>query len=165
MSALNGWRALLRPLISRGFLRRDQGEEGLLISDFPRHLADAEEKIRRAGFTVAISGGMARIDATEDTYRVLMEGLPMPRAFSPREEDAYLYFLALRLIKADTPIPHQPLAPIRLTLKCLDGGEWDTLARKLPPMIALLQRQHMPLPSAAGKMILAALEEKGEKAC
>ena len=165
MSALDAWRAILRPLISRGFLRRDQEEKGLLISDFPRHGANDAKRIREAGFSVEISDGMARIDGTEETYRALIASLPMPEACEPGEQDLYLHSLAIRLAKADTPAGDQPLAPIRLVLKCLDVGDLESLKRKLPPMIALLQRQHRPLPSAAGKLILAALYEKGEKAC
>ena len=166
MKILDPWRGILRPLIPRGFLRRDQGEY-LLISDYPRH-GNAEEvtrAIEQAGFTVSVENGLARLDGTRETYKCLLRDCQEPPLFEPHEESRYLYALAKRLCRAQTPWEQQPLAPLRLVLKCLDAGDWDTLEDKLPPMIALLQREHQPLPSAAGILLLRALDEKGENAC
>ncbi len=166
MKILDSWRGILRPLIPRGFLRRDQGEY-LLISDYPRH-GEAEkvtQAIEKAGFTVSVENGLARLDGTWETYEALLRDWREPPAFVPKEESRYLYALAKRLCRAETPWKQQPLAPLRLVLKCLDAGDWETLEDKLPPMIALLQREHRPLPSAAGILLLRSLDEKGENAC
>ena len=166
MKILDAWRSALRPLIPRGFLRRDQGE-GLLISDYPRH-GDAEaisREIETAGFSVFVENGLARIDGTGATYEALLRNFEETPDFFPGEKDRYLYALAKRLALAETPWEQQDFSPIRLTLKCVDAGEWDTLEEKLPPMIALLQRKHRPLPAAAGWVLLWALKEKGENAC
>lgn len=166
MSALDEWRALLRPLISRGFLRRDQGA-GLLISDYPRHGDEksVEEKIGAAGFSVSVSNGLALIDALPERYNALLSGLAEEAPFVPPEELRYLYALSMHLQKEHTPSAMQPLAPVRFVLKALEAGDFDALNEKLPPIIALLQRQHQPLPSGAGTLILRAIREKGEKEC
>ena len=166
MKILDPWRGILRPLIPRGFLRRDQGD-GLFISDYPRH--GEEERVTRAiesaGFTVSIDNGLARIDGTRDTYEALLGNCQAFAVLKSSEENSYLYALAQRLARTQTPWAQQPLAPIRLVLKCLDAEEFHTLEEKLPPMIAFLQREHQPLPAAAGILLLLALKEKGENAC
>lgn len=166
MSPLAAWRATLRRLIPEGFLRRDQDAEGLLISDYPRR-KDAEgvtAALRAAGFTVCFSHGLARIDGRPERYRALLAGLPSAEIPPAQEDTLYLHALALRLLRAGTPLARQPLSPLRLTLKCLDAGDLAGLAERLPPRLAVLQRQGEPLPSAAGTLILNALAEmeKGE---
>ena len=154
MSALEIWRQQIRPLIPRGFLRRDQGT-GLLISDFPR-FPNAEEVSAALGqmdFQTEIVQGMALIDGTIEKYRQLQGGLrPL---FTPAD-DASLPLCALgkKLIMKEVPLECQPMELIRFTLKCLDAKDDEALLRLLPPRIALLQRQHLPLPSMAGALIL-----------
>ena len=68
MNVLDPWRQALRPLILKGFLRRDQGA-GLLISDYPRY-GDAEAvsaRIEKAGFQVTVADGLARITPERST--------------------------------------------------------------------------------------------------
>ena len=120
--------------------------------------------LRAAGFTVRLSQGLARIDGQPDRYRALLAQLPSPEIPPPREETLYLHALALRLLRAGTPLARQPLSPLQLTLKYLDAGNLAGLTVKLPPALALLQRRGDPLPSAAGTLIFNALAEmeKGE---
>lgn len=160
MSALEEWRQQIRALIPRGFLRRDQGE-GLLISDFPRF--DGREAViaalEEAGFIVVLAGVMARIDGSTRRYLQLQERL---RAFTDIPDDGALPLWALgqRLARASVPLEEQPRSALRLTLKCLDAGEEEALLRLLPPRLAVLQRQHQPLPALAGALILDHLARK-----
>ena len=160
MSALDEWRQQIRPLIPRGFLRRDQGQ-GLLISDFPRF--DGKEAViaalERAGFTVSLEGSVARIDGNTRRYLQLQERLLV---FEDIPDDGALPLWALgqRLARASVPLEDQPRFALHLTLKCLDAGEEEALLRLLPPCLAVLQRQHQPLPALAGALILDHLARK-----
>lgn len=154
MSALEIWRRQIRPMIPRGFLRRDQGE-GLLISDFPR-FEDGEQaanRLRQAGFSVDCHGGMARIDGTKEKYQALWDGLSIG-PLSLTDEILPLYALGRRLEVRKVPLEYQPMDLIHLTLKYLDAGDEEGLLRLLPPRIALLQRRRLSLPSLAGALIL-----------
>ena len=158
MNPLAPWRDELRPLISRGFLRRDQGD-ALFISDFPRH-GNTEEtlfSIRQAGFIVSIENGLARIDASPEKYWEMLRALPESPRFPLNDFNLYLYSLARRLAHTDVPPERQPLSPICFVLKCLDAGNLSALSRHFPPLLARLQREKKDLPVAAGKLILAAL--------
>lgn len=165
MNPLAGWREELRPLIPRGFLRRDQGD-ALFISDFPRHgeSQPVEEAIRQAGFSAVIEKGLAHIDARPEKYHALIRSLPNQPLPAPTDATLYLHSLALRLAKWDVPPESQPLSPIRFVLKCLEAEDFTALSRHFPPLLARLQREKKDLPAAAGKLILAALSapEKGE---
>ena len=163
MNPLALWRNELRPLISRGFLRRDQGD-ALFISDFPRH-GDTESicgAIRQAGFTVTLEKDLAHIDASPEKYWEMIGNLPETTDYSPNDETLYLYSLARRLAKLDVPPEKQPLFPIRFVLKCLEGKDPTALSRHFPPLLARLQRKKEDLPAAAGKLILAALSAPGK---
>jgi len=164
MSALEIWRQQIRPLIPRGFLRRDQGE-GLLISDFPR-FPNAEEvlaALRRMNFETDIFHGMALIDGTIEKYGQL-QGCLRPLSSPADDESLPLYALGKKLMMKEAPLEYQPMELIRFTLKCLDAKDDEALLRLLPPQIALLQRQHLFLPSMAGTLILDDLyhRAKGE---
>ena len=160
MSALEIWRRQMRPLIPRGFLRRDQGE-GLLISDFPRfHVPGVEEALNRAGFCVCCQEGMARIDGTLEKYRELAESLLMEEIAISADNTLPLWALGKRLARHAAPLEQQPMDEIRLTLKCLDAGDTEALLRLLPARIALLQRRKAPLPALAGQLILDHLAKK-----
>lgn len=154
MSALDKWRREIRPLIPRGFLRRDQGS-GLFISDFPRLGLGQEEAqaLRARGFRVEMASQLARIDGEMEKYRQLADQLKY-EAFLPDEGDYPLYDLGKRLMKRMEPIKEQPMEWIRFTMKCLDARQDGEIMRLLPPAIALLQRQHRPLPSLAGALIM-----------
>lgn len=165
MNPLSLWRDELRPLISRGFLRRDQGD-ALFISDFPRH-GETESicaALERAGFTLIIEKGLASIDATQEKYRALIQSLPETDHCIPSDANLYLYSLGKRLASMDVPFERQPLSSIRFVLKSLDAKDLSTLSRHFPPLLARLQREKKDLPAAAGKLILAALSApaKGE---
>lgn len=158
MTLLTPWREELRPLIPRGFLRRDQGDQ-LLASDYPRHDgADAiTAAIQAAGYQIFIERGIARMDGSRKKYAALISTLPPIEIPPPTDGTLPLHALALRLVRAQTPFQDQPIAPIRLTLKCLDAGDFSALLRQLPPQLALLQRHHQPLPAAAGHLIFSVL--------
>ena len=64
MTPLEPWRQALRSLIPRGFLQRDRAADGLFISDYPCHCADAaavDAALQAAGFQVTAAGRLRRI--------------------------------------------------------------------------------------------------------
>lgn len=161
MSALAPWRAEVRALIPRGFLRRDPGD-ALFISDYPRLCDGAAvgNALAGAGFFAAEGGGLSRIDAEPEKYRALMRALTPGEIPAPTDETLYLRALALRLLRAQTPPERQEIAPLRLALKCLDAGDLAALSGRLPPLLAAMQRRGAPLPSAVGALIFRALCER-----
>ena len=160
MSALDPWRRELRGLIPRGFLRRDQGE-GLFVSDYPRHGEEAAVSgvLRDQGFSVSVRDPLAYIDASPEKYRELLECVP-EADIAPTEETLALYALGMRLIRSKAEFSSVALPTLRLTLKYLDGKDWKGLYGALPPLAALAQREHRPLPAALGKLILFSLSEE-----
>ena len=166
MTPLLPWRRTLRALIPMGFLRRDWAADGLLVSDYPRHCTDAEAvdaALQAAGFTVAAADGLRRIDGSPAQYRQLLSSLPEAKLPPPTDESLYLWGLAQRLLRGEREPARQPIAPLRLTLKCLDAGDTDMLIRLLPPLLAACQRCGQPLPAGAGTLIAQYL--KGENPC
>ena len=77
MGALDAWRREVRALIPRGFLRRDAGEDAVLVSDYPRweEAGAVTERLRAAGYAVAVREGLAHIEAVAKlASRILREG-------------------------------------------------------------------------------------------
>ena len=144
----------MRRLIPRGFLRRDQGD-GLFVSDYPRHGGGApvSDALREAGFTVEIRDGLAYVDGALKKYLDLAGGL-RDTEVPLTEECFWLRSLALHLQKTGADPCPDNLYLIRLTLKALDTGDLPGLERLLPPAVAEAQRKHIPLPKAAGRLIL-----------
>ena len=68
--------------------------------------------------------------------------------------------VARRLIRAETPAEAQPLEGMPGLLKLLEQGRLDDAARETAAFAALCQRRGDPLPSAAGKLLLLALQER-----
>lgn len=166
MTPLMTWRQELQSLLPCGFLRRAQGEDGLFVSDYSVRCQESEaidRALLAAGFQIAPMGRLRQIDGTAEKYRRFIAELPPASLPAPTEETLYLWGLARRLQAAQTPLERQPIAPIRLTLKCLDGGDVASLQRLLPPMLAFGQRQGQPLPTAAGQLIAFYL--KGDALC
>ena len=158
MSALDAWREELRRLIPRGFLRRDQGD-GLFVSDYPRHGGEAavSDALREAGFTVEKSSFVDAPVIKVEKYCALAGSL---RDTEPplTEECFWLRSLALHLQRTGAEPCPENLSLIRLTLKALDAGDLPGLERLLPPAVAEAQRKHIPLPKAAGQLIIYAIE-------
>ena len=177
MTPLEPWRQALRSLIPRGFLQRDRAADGLFISDYPCHCADAaavDAALQAAGFNalvfhysgcfqVTAAGRLRRIDGAPEAYRQLIAALPDVSLPAPTDENLYLWSLARRLLQGEGDPARQPIPPLRLTLKCLDGADTDALIRLLPPLLALHQRRGEPLPRSAGMLIAGYL--KGETPC
>ena len=166
MTPLEPWRQALRSLIPRGFLQRDRAADGLFISDYPCHCADAaavDAALQAAGFQVTAAGRLRRIDGAPEAYRQLIAALPDVSLPAPTDENLYLWSLARRLLQGEGDPARQPIPPLRLTLKCLDGADTDALIRLLPPLLALHQRRGEPLPRSAVMLIAGYL--KGETPC
>ncbi len=159
MSVLDPWRLVLRPLIPKGFLRRDQGE-GLFVSDYPRY-GDADAvsaRIEKAGFRVEIADGLARVTPERSTAAALLDAVPvcMPTV---TDENLFLYSLACRIAEADAPLTPETEKAVWTALKYLDAGDMAGLYRFLSPAAALAQRKHRALPGGLGRMILRFLSE------
>lgn len=159
MSVLNPWRQTLRPLIPKGFLRRDQGD-GLFVSDYPRY-GDAEAvsaRIEAAGFRVTVADGLARITPERSTCEALLNAAPvcMPTV---TDENLFLYSLARRIAERNAPLAPENEKTAGTALKYLDAGDMAGLYRFLAPAAALAQRQHRALPGGLGRMILRFLSE------
>lgn len=160
MRPLDPWRAELRALIPKGFLRRDQSPRFLFASDYPRF--DGAEEITRAlaaaGFSAAVRGRIAHLDAGGDKYASLLSRLPVP-AVTPRDETLFAYSLARRLLQSGAPPDRQSLPLLGQWMKRLEAGQAGVYA-EIAACAALCQREKRPLPAAAGAIILCALEEE-----
>ncbi len=164
MSVLDPWRQALRPLIPKGFLRRDQ-RDGLFVSDYPRY-GDApavSARIESAGFRAAISDGLAHIVPEAENAAALLNAAPacMP---SITDENLFLHSLARRIAESDAPLTPETEKTVWTALKYLDAEDMPGLYRFLSPAAALAQRQRLLLPGGLGRMILRYISEcKGQK--
>ena len=159
MNALDPWRQALRPLIPKGFLRRDQGD-GLFVSDYPRY-GDAEAvsaSIEKAGFRVNVTDGLARIAPERSTCEALLNAAPA-RQPPMTDENLFLYSLARRIAETNAPLIPETESAVWTALKYLDAGDETGLYRFLSPAAALAQRQHYALPADLGRMILCCMSE------
>lgn len=159
MSALDPWRQTLRPLIPKGFLRRDQ-RDGLFISDYPRY-GDAEAisaRIEKAGFQVTVSDSLARIIPEMTTCEALLNAAPAGQP-TVTDENLFLHSLARRILDSGAPLTSETEKTVWTALKYLDAGDMQGLYRFLSPAAALAQRQHRPLPAGLGRMILRCMSE------
>ena len=159
MNALDPWRQALRPLIPKGFLRRDQGD-GLLISDYPRY-GNAEAvsaRIEQAGFRVDIADGLARITPERSTCEAFLDAAP-PCQTPAEDGNLFLFSLARRIADSGMPLAPDTERAVWTALKYLDAGDEQGLYRFLSPAAALAQRKRQPLPAGLGRMILCYISE------
>ncbi len=163
MSVLDPWRQTLRPLIPKGFLRRDQGD-GLFVSDYPRHgdAAVLSARLEEAGFLTAVSDGLARIVPNRSTCEALLNAAPMCEP-AVTDENLFLYSLARRIQKGNAPLAPKTEKTVWTALKYLDAGDLTGLYRFLSPAAALAQRRHRPLPGGLGRLILRCMSELSVK--
>ena len=159
MSVLHPWRQTLRPLIPKGFLRRDQGD-GLFVSDYPRY-GEAEAVsacIEKAGFQVTVLDGLARITPETETCEALLNAAPacLPAV---TDENLFLHSLARRIAEGNAPLTPETEKIVWTALKYLDAGDMTGLYRFLSPAAALAQREHCALPGRLGRMILRYITE------
>ena len=101
-------------------------------------------------------GQLLHIDPSPELWRELIASAPRCETGVPEQYPDYPFLAscALRLVSEAVPPDIQPVEPLRLTLKYLEAGEMNRLQEELPPMVAVLQRKHAPLPEAAGWYIL-----------
>ena len=157
MNVLDPWRQVLRPLIPKGFLRRDQGD-GLFVSDYPRY-GDAEAvsaRIEQAGFRVTVWNGLAHITPEAGTLAALLDAAPVHLP-TVTDKNLFLHSLAHRILDSGAPLTSETEKTVWAALKYLDAGDMQGLYRFLSPAAALAQRLHRPLPAGLGRMILCFL--------
>ncbi len=157
MNALDPWRQALRPLIPKGFLRRDQ-EGGLFVSDYPRYgdACSISARIEAAGFRVTVTASLARITPKAETTAALLNAAPVC-APPVTDENQFFSSLARRIAGTDAPLTPETESAVWTALKYLDAEDRTGLYRFLSPAAALAQRQHRPLPGGLGRIILAFL--------
>ena len=155
--------SLRRSLGVSCFIRRCRSADALFVSDASLRTDDPLQLLDRlsssGSWCAQIDHGLLKIDPSPSAWLSLMRQMPYPKDLCPKQTARpILTAWALRLCLADTPAEQQPYAPLRQTLKRLDAKEYDLLEAELPKAIALIQRQHKPLPTAAGRYILYDLE-------
>ena len=157
MSALDAWREAARARIPRGFLRRDRGG-GLFVSDYPRYPGGGNVTLalQRAGFRVRVDGPLAYLNLAPAQIEEKAAACPIESP-APTDEALFPWALANRLIRNGGPVAEDDMPFVCLTLKRLDAGDLNALAKALSPLSALRQRQRRPLPAAIGRLILADL--------
>ncbi len=143
------------------FIRRSRDNGALFASDGMMKTGEPErllERLEQSGdWTAVRDGRLLQIDPSPVLWRRLMQTAPEcnekePEAYSP----AYPFLVSCALILASAPTSPevQPVSPLRMTLKHLEAGEYGLLQEELPRTVAVLQRKHEPLPTAAGLYIL-----------
>jgi len=161
MSALDAFRQELRARLgAEVFLRRDQAARALFICDAPRRLADFETakcQLEQLGYDVREENRLWRIDLSPVRQAAYLRSLPHP----PLSGSPEMRSLCRSLLSQGEPPPAaQPWPWIRLTLLCLDAGQYDRLYQELSAAAATLKRTHAPLPAAAAYLILNALQKE-----
>ena len=121
------------------------------------------------GWQAWAENGLLMLDPGHALWQELVRLAPRTPRTAPERygESAYLAAWALRLTAEAVAPDRQPVAPLRETLKSLEAADLARLENELPPMIAVLQHHHEPLPEAAGHYILHVLEAKngGRTSC
>ena len=167
MSALDALRSEARAAMGQtGFLRRDGTAAALFISDYPLRAADADaakSRLAQSGFETSAARGLGRVDPSAARWRALIASVPPVKLRESGDDLLPLASVARRLLKTDTPPESQPLYPIRLTLIYLEAKEYDRLFALISPALAECLRLREPLPTAAGRLIAAALNETAGK--
>ena len=157
MSALDALRLRASAALhQKGFLRRDRLGTALFVTDYCKRTTDLSEAIAAltaAQFTVSERNGLWQLDLTKDGWTAFIRSIPSCPVPPLTDENLPLYSLATRLTRHPVAAEVQPIAPIRLTLLCLDASDEKRLLRELPPMLADCLKQKLPVPEAAGRLI------------
>ena len=158
-------RGSLRTLLGAPcFIRRSRSPDALFVTDLPRRMPDPADPLARLAadgrWTARLTDGqLLELDPSPAAWRQIMLNAPRVCAAPPDRypDHPFLAACAARLCADDVPPDSQPVGPLRHTLKRLDEGALARLERELPRTLALLLRRREPLPAAAGRYILWAL--------
>lgn len=141
---------------------RDDG--CLFVTDFParrpERSGDAERLLKGDGWAVSRAGSLWRLDPGPALWGQIIESVPKEELPDPSSVSLALYSAARRLTGADVPAGLQPVLPLRVVLKAVDAGDADRVLRFLPAFLSALQREKKPLPQAAGRLIVWALNRR-----
>ena len=149
------------------FIRRSRNEDALLVTDALRTGRDADallERLEQSGdWQVRRDDYLLQLDPSPALWQKLILSAPPCDEYRPEAYPDYPFLAscAIRLAHMNVPAEKQPLAPLRMTLKYLEAGEFNRLQDDLPQAVAVLQRKHSPLPGAAGLYILSQIK-RGE---
>ena len=153
------------------FIRRSRAENALFITDAVRKAANAAammDRLAQSGKWCAWrEGDLLQLDPSPALWHELMISAPLCAERRPEAYPDYPFLAscALRLAAGNVPAEIQPVEPLRMTLKLLEAGELGRIQEELPRTVAVLQRNHMPLPEAAGLYILNRLKRGEEQPC
>lgn len=150
------------------FIRRSRAQDALLVTDAPRRapIEQLTARLSQSGDWIARpETGLLHLDPSPALWRRLMADAPICPERWPEAYSAYPFLAscALRLTLEPVLPELQPIGPLRLTLKALEAGDFDTLQNELPQILAALLRRHDPLPEAAGRYVLAELQKACER--
>ena len=146
------------------FIRRSRDPGFLFVTDALGRAVEADQVLDRlsrdGSWRFRREEGLMHLDPGPELWQKIMASAPAAAHIPLDEGTAYpfLQSCANRLVSETVPPERQPVRPLRLTLKCLEAGELSRLQDELPMEIAVLQRKHEPLPTAAGLYILAYLK-------
>lgn len=146
------------------FLRRTPEDAYLFVSDAPQRLSDSEQikaRLVEAGLFAAGTDKLWHLDAPFSWYAQLYSMLPPTPPQPKKDVHLPVWHVCSTLYKHPAPIETQPLDIVRRTLKAMEAGERAVLdlAQSLPPTLAVLMRQKMPLPVLAGGLLALWLNE------
>ena len=146
-AGLDGAALELKALIGQaGFARRDRAARALFVSDYPRHISrtDAQslaDQLTSQGWTVALSGGLARLDWSFDTYRAFFEELAQS---PPGPEKCGLARILRRHPGAFCP---GMIRQARSALLIWDAGAQSALRARAGAALALSLRRREAVPA------------------
>ena len=154
---------LLGQCDSRFFLRRHDGDEELLVSDFPRAASPAElswatAKLAGLDYSCAVDEQAALLSISPlplCLFRLLGD-VPPAMPLCPTDERLWpAYSLGCLMALHPAKLFEQPLAPLYAMLKAMDNCP-EAALRLIEPLTcycAGLLRCHAPLPTAIAPML------------
>lgn len=147
-------KAELRALLPMGFLRRAREDQWLFVSDYPRFSNDdAMPRLAKNGWRAVRAGDTLFLDLSDARYIRLAASLPPVKPIQLTEDNLPRYALVKWLSGQTAPPACQPVVPIRLTIKYLGTHEEGRLLERLPPLLAALKREGLPLPTAVASLM------------
>ncbi len=147
-------------------LRRSRDHSALFVTDALRRTDTPQivmDRLMSNGQWQCASVGrhMLLIDPSPALWRRIMDIAPHAHDLPDHIVRTYPFLVscARRVCQVPIPFMNQPVTALRHTLIRLEENALAQLQDELPEMVAVLQRQHKPLPEAAGHYILYHLEQ------
>ena len=126
------------------FIRRSRDPGFLFVTDALSRAGEADQVLcrlsRDGSWSFRREGGLMQLDPGQALWQKIMASAPEAAPVPMDEQTAYPFLQACanRLVSETVPPERQPVAMLRLTLKCLEAGEIDRLQDELPVEIAVV---------------------------